>query len=69
MVFSIGIFRKRGRVLNKILRALLIVLLFSLGSIGAALIFYGISEDKNEIASNEKTETDYLRGSLLRDQW
>ena len=42
MVFSIGIFRKRGRVLNNILRALLIVLLFSLGSIGAALIFYGI---------------------------
>lgn len=30
MVFSIGIFRKRGRVLNKILRALLIVRFFHL---------------------------------------
>lgn len=65
MVFSIGIFRKRGRVLNKILRALLIVLLFSLGSIGAALIFYGISEDKNAIASNEKTETETGKNRII----
>ena len=65
MVFSIGIFRKRGSVLKKILRVLLIVLFFSLGSIGAVLMFYGISEDKNEKASNEETETESGKNRII----